>query len=252
MSRTIAFANQKGGTGKTTTVINLAGALAELGQKLLVVDADPQGSLSIGLGVDVAGIDQNLYHVMVQGVPIQDIIVSVRDNIDVAPTNIYLSVADLQLAGEIRREDRLKNALKLVKDNYDFVLIDCPPSLGLLTINALSAAEQVIIPMSCDYYAMVGVRLLLDTIARIQTQLNPDLKILGVLPTRYDRRTTHAREVLEEAHSKLGDHIHVFDPPIRETVRFKEASVAAQLITEYSNSHPGAEDYRSLAKEILG
>jgi len=251
MSHTIAFANQKGGTGKTTTVINLAGALAEIGKKILIVDNDPQASLSLGFGVDVPTLEKTLYDVMVSGYPIQKTIISLRDNIDLVPTNIYLSAAELQLAGEIRREDRLKNGLARIKDSYDYVFIDCPPSLGLLTINALSAADKVLIPMSCDYYALIGVKLLLDTIGRIQNQLNPELEILGVIPTRFDRRTIHSKEVLSDVRGKLGAHIRVFDSVIRESVRFKEAPVEGKTITEYSSDHPGAEDYRDLAKEFI-
>ena len=250
MSHIVAFANQKGGTGKTTTVINLAGALTELGQHVLAVDIDPQGNLTIGFGIDVFSLTSTIYEVMVNGQPLAEIIKPVRENIHVAPTNINLSVADLQLAGEIRREDRLRDALAPVKERYDFVLIDCPPSLGLLTINALSAADQVLIPMACDYYSMVGVRLLLNTIQRIQSRLNPRLKILGVLPTRFDSRITHAKEVLNEAREKLGQHVKVFDAVIRESVVFKEAPVGGQTITEYNSKHPGAEDYRLFAQEF--
>lgn len=252
MTQTIAVANQKGGTGKTTTTMNLGGALADLGKRMLLVDIDPQGSLGVGFGVDVPRLDQTIYDVMVHEVNLADILQPVRENIDLAAANIYLSVSDMQLAGEIRREDRLKDALTPVKARYDFVLIDCPPSLGLLTINALSASDSVLIPMSCDYYSLVGVRLLLETIDRIQTRLNPDLEILGVLPTRFDRRTLHANEVLEEAREKLGTQgIRVFDTVIRETVRLKEAPIAGQTITEYQSKHPAAEDYRSLAQEVL-
>ncbi len=253
MTHIIAVTNQKGGTGKTTTVVNLAGALTELGKHVLVVDIDPQASLSIGFGIDVYRLKQEetLYAVLVGDTPLQDILVSVRDHIDIAPTNIYLSAAELQLVGEMRREDRLKNSLAKVKSQYDLVLVDCPPSLGLMNINALSAASHVLIPMSCDYYAMMGVRLLLDTIKRTQTQLNPDLAILGVLPTRYDGRTVHAKEVLAETREKLGKHIKVFDTVIRETVKLKETPIRGEMITEYATNHPSAKDYRDLAREVL-
>jgi chromosome partitioning protein len=251
MSYTIAFANQKGGTGKTTTVINLAGALAEVGKRVLVVDTDPQGSLTIGFGIEPSDLERTVYDVLVEGYAVQNIIERLRENIDIVPTNIYLSVAELKLAGEIRREDRLKNALAKVKNNYDYVLIDCPPSLGLLTINALAAADKVLIPMSCDFYSMVGVRLLLDTIHRIQDQLNPDLKILGILATRFDTRTAHAKEVLQDTREKLGSHFKVFDAVIRESVRLKEAPIEGKTITEYSGNHASAEDYRNFAKEFI-
>lgn len=252
MSRVVAVANQKGGTGKTTTAINLGGALAEYGQKMLLVDLDPQASLSLGLGVSVSDLDRTIYDVMVDEVPLKDVLLSVRETIDLAPANIYLSAAEVQLAGEIRREDRLRNSLAPVKEAYDFVLVDCPPSLGLLTINAFSAADSVLVPMSCDYYSMAGVRLLLDTIERMRNKLNPSLEILGVLPTRFDRRTRHAHEVLEATKARLGERgIRVFDTVIRETVRFKEQAIESQTITEYMSDHPGAEDYRQVAREIL-
>lgn len=251
MAQTIAFANQKGGTAKTTTVANLAGALNEMGKKVLLVDLDPQASLTIGFGVDVSAMPQTVYDVIADDTPMAEILTPIRENVDLAPTNINLSVAELQLVSEMRREDRLKQALAPLQADYDFILIDCPPSLGLLTLNALSAADRVLIPMSCDYYALVGVRLLLDTLRRVQERLNPDLKILGVLPTRYDARTLHSREVLEEVRDKLSGQVHVFDAVIRETVRFKEAPIQGQTITEYMSEHIAAQDIRNFTQEFL-
>lgn len=251
MTHTIAFANQKGGTAKTTTVANLAGALNERGHKVLLVDLDPQASLTIGFGVDVSTMAQTVYDVIANDVPLADVVTPVRENVDLAPTNINLSVAELQLVSEIRREDRLKQALAPLKGQYDFIMVDCPPSLGLLTLNALSAADRVLIPMSCDYYALVGVRLLLDTLRRVQERLNPELIILGVLPTRYDARTLHSKEVLDEVRSKLSGQVHVFDAVIRETVRFKEAPIQGQTITEYMSTHVGAQDIRDFTEEFL-
>jgi chromosome partitioning protein len=251
MSRIVAFANQKGGTAKTTTVANLAGVLNEQGARVLLVDLDPQASLTIGFGVDVAALPQTIYDVMTGDTPLADVIVPLRDHVDLVPTNINLSVAELQLVSEMRREDRLKDALAPVGANYDYILIDCPPSLGLLTLNALAAARYALIPMSCDYYALVGVRLLLDTLRRVQDRLNPDLQILGVLPTRYDVRTLHAREVLAEVRDKLNGHVTVFDTVIRETVRFKEAPIQGQTITEYMSDHPAAADFRAFTQEFL-
>lgn len=252
MSAIIAISNQKGGTGKTTTAVNLAGGLAEKGKKLLVIDADPQASLGVGFGVETSRLEKTLYDVVLEEYPLSKILLPVRDNIHLAPANIYLSIAELQLSGLIRREDRLKNALHAIRDNYDFVLIDSPPSLGLLTINALSASEQILIPMSCDFHSMVGVKLLLETIERTRRQLNPEIGVLGVLPTRFDLRTLHAQEVLDEVRDKLGEKgIRVLNTIIRETVRFKEAPIEGKTIMEYMNDHPGAEDYRKLAKEVL-
>lgn len=251
MTHTVAIANQKGGTAKTTTVANLAGVLNERGHRVLLVDLDPQASLTIGFGVDVSAMDETVYDVIANETPLTNILTHVRENIDLAPTNINLSVAELQLVSEIRREDRLKQALAPLKSNYDYILVDCPPSLGLLTLNALSAADRVLIPMSCDYYALVGVRLLLDTLRRVQERLNPDLKILGVLPTRYDGRTLHSKEVLQEVRNKLSGQVHVFDAVIRETVRFKEAPIQGQTITEYMSTHVGAKDFRDFTEEFL-
>ncbi|MCB0094250.1 MAG: ParA family protein [Caldilineaceae bacterium] len=252
MAIKIAVSNQKGGSGKTTTTQNLAGALAEHNKTILVVDADPQASLTVGWGIDVSALEQTMYNVVVEHEPLQNILISVRDNIDLAPANIYLSVAELKLAGEYRREDRIKSALADLEKPYDYVLIDCPPSLGLLTINAFSAADSVLIPMSCDYYAMVGVKLLLDSIIRTKNQINPKLDILGVVATRYDRRTAHSKEILEELKNKLEPDVRLFKAVIRETVRFKEAPIEGKTITEYNDAHAGAEDYRDLAREVIG
>ncbi|MDX1664868.1 MAG: AAA family ATPase [Candidatus Promineifilaceae bacterium] len=251
MAHIIAFSNQKGGTAKTTTVANLAVALNEMGRRVLVVDIDPQASLTIGFGVDASRLPATLYDAIIHDTPLAEIIVPVREHVDLAPTNINLSVAELQLVGEMRREDRLRHALAAVEEEYDFVLIDCPPSLGLLTLNALAASDYVVIPMSCDYYALVGVRLLLDTLGRVQERLNPNLRILGVLPTRFDARTLHAREVVDEVRSKLNGSVRVFDTIIRETVRFKEAPIQGQTMTEYMSGHPAAQDIRDLTEEFL-
>lgn len=251
MGKTIAVANQKGGTAKTTTVVNLGAALAERGRRVLLVDMDPQGSLAIGWGIsDVYNLPRTVYHVLMGEALLRDILISVRLNLDLAPANIYLSAAEFQLFNKHRREDKLKNALQPLREGYDFIVIDCPPSLGLLTVNALSAADQVLIPMSCDFYSMVGVTLLLDTIREIQVEVNPRLKVMGILATRYDGRTLHSREVLERTKNEVGNGLRVFDSLIKESVRFKESPIVGQSILEYASNTDGARAYRALAEEV--
>jgi chromosome partitioning protein len=250
VSRVIAVANQKGGSGKTTTTRSLGAALAELGHATLMVDLDPQASLSEGCGLELFNLQKTTYHVLLGTVRVCDAIVQVGANLDLLPANIHLSAAELQLVNMNRREDKLRNALRTVKDQYAFVLLDCPPSFGLLTVNALSAASSVLIPMTCDYYTMLGVRLLLDTVHEIQEEVNPDLKIEGILPTRFDGRTLHAREILEQTREALGQAVRVFDFTVRESVRFKETPITGKSILEYAGSSDGARTYRELAKEI--
>ena len=250
MSRVIAVANQKGGSGKTTTARSLAAALAERGRTVLMIDLDPQASLSEGCGISLHELTQTTYHVLIGAAKLADILFEVEDRVFLAPTNIHLSAAELQLVNMNRREDRLRNALRPVRDSIDFVLIDCPPSFGLLTVNALSAADSVLIPMTCDYYTLLGVRLLLDTVSEIQREVNPNLTIEGILPTRFDARTLHAREMLKRAKDELGEQYRVFDVVVRESVRFKESPIAGQSILAYANTSDGAKAYRSLAEEI--
>lgn len=250
MSRVIAIANQKGGSGKTTTVRSLGAALAERGKRVLLIDLDPQASLSEGCGVDLAHLDRTTYQVLLGAAKLRDVVVEVEERLDLAPANINLSAAELQLVNMNRREDKLRNALRSLVDEYDYVLIDCPPSFGLLTVNALSAADSVLIPMTCDYYTMLGVRLLLDTVTEIQQEVNPSLRIEGILPTRYDARTLHAREILDQTKAALGGELRVFDTLVRESVRFKEAPISGQSILRYASNGDGARAYRNLAEEI--
>lgn len=250
MSRCIAIANQKGGSGKTTTARSLGSALAERGKRVLLVDLDPQASLSEGCGLELHKLAQTTYHVLIGSAKIEDIIRPVEPNVDVAPANIHLSAAELQLVNMNRREDKLRNALKLIRDEYAYILIDCPPSFGLLTVNALSAADSVLIPMTCDYYTMLGVRLLLDTVREIKEEVNPELSVEGLLPTRYDARTLHAREILDQTRSALGGDIRVFDTIVRESVRFKESPITGRSILSYAGNSDGARAYRALAEEI--
>jgi chromosome partitioning protein len=252
MGHIVTVANLKGGVGKTTTTVNLAGVLAEVGHKVLVVDADPQGNASIGLGINIFNLAKTIRDVLIDDLPIAEIIVSVRPNIDVAPTNMELAFAETRLYERYRREDRLKNALEPVKDKYDFILIDSSPNMGIFVINALAACDGgVLIPMSCDFYSMVGVRLLLRFLGKIQHDINPKMRVLGILPTRYDSRTSHAKDVLAETQKTIGDKYKVFKTIIRETVRIKEQPIQGKTITEYDSGHAGAEDYRNFAKEFL-
>src|SRR5438477_4589867 len=240
MARCIAVANQKGGSGKTTTARSLAAALAERGRRVLMVDLDPQASLSEGCGLQLHRLTQTTYQVLIGSAKLADVIAPVEERVDIAPANIHLSAAELQLVNMNRREDKLRNALKPIRDDDDYVLIDCPPSFGLLTVNALSAADSVLIPMTCDYYTMLGVRLLLETVKEIKAEVNPDLRIEGLLPTRYDARTLHAREILDQTRSALGADVKVFGTIVRESVRFKESPITGRSILQYAGSSDGA------------
>jgi len=250
VGRTIAVANQKGGSGKTTTTRCLGSALAERGRRVLMIDLDPQASLSEGCGLALHRLERTTYHVLLGQARLAEVIVPVEERLDLAPTNIHLAAAELQLVNMNRREDKLRNALRPVKDAYDYILIDCPPSFGLLTVNALSAADSVLVPMSCDYYTMLGVRLLLETVREIQEEVNPALVVEGILATRYDARTLHAREVLEQTRQALGDRFRIFQTVIRESVRFKECPIKGQSILTYASQSEGARAYRALAEEI--
>jgi chromosome partitioning protein len=250
MARTISIANQKGGVGKTTTVVNLGVALAQMNKKTLVLDLDPQGALSVGLGVDGFGLEETIYTAMMEPeLSINRIIYPIQAYLDLIPSNIDLASAEMELIAEIRREYILRRVLEPLQPWYDFILVDCPPSLGLLTVNALCASQEVLVPMQCEYFAMRGIRLLLDTIERINARLNPDLALGGILATMYSTGTVHAREVLDEIRAVFGD--KVFDVVIYKSIRFAEASVASQAIVEYAGKHKGAKAYRQLAKEIV-
>ena len=247
----IAMCNQKGGVGKTTTTINLGAALAELGRRVLLVDFDPQGSLSVGLGVNPHTLEHSIYNLLLsRDTPIDDVIDRTGvNNLDILPSNIDLSAAEVQLVSEVAREQTLLRVLETVKPRYDVILIDCAPSLGLLTINALTAADKVIMPLETEFFALRGVALLTDTIAKVTDRLNPRLEILGILGTMYDPRTLHNREVLERVVQAFGD--RVFHTVIRRTVKFPETTVAGEPITTYATTSPGATAYRSLAREVL-
>ena len=247
----IAMTNQKGGVGKTTTTINLGAALAELGRTVLLVDFDPQGSLSVGLGINPHTLEKSIYNLLLsRQFSVDDVIESTDvPGLDMLPSNIDLSAAEVQLVSEVAREQTLKRVLDKVRDRYDFILIDCAPSLGLLTVNALTASDKVIIPLECEFFALRGVALLTDTIHKVQDRLNPDLEILGLVATMFDSRTLHSREVLERVVEAFSD--KVFHTVIKRTIKFPETTVAGEPITTYASGSPGAASYRQLAKEVL-
>jgi chromosome partitioning protein len=249
-ARVIAMCNQKGGVGKTTTTINLGASLAEFGRKVLLVDFDPQGSLSVGLGLNPHQIELTVYNLLMQkDVDITDAIVPTGvEGMDLLPSNIDLSAAEVQLVHEVGREQTLMRVLTPVIPDYDVILIDCQPSLGLLTVNALTASDGVIVPLECEYFALRGVALLKTTIDKVRERLNPKLSVDGVLGTMFDGRTLHGREVMERLVEAWGD--TVFHTVIRRTVKFSDSTVAGEPITSYASSSPAAEAYRQLAKEV--
>jgi chromosome partitioning protein len=250
-ARIIAMANQKGGVGKTTTSISLAASLAEIGQRVLLVDFDPQGGCALGLGIEPGQLEVSVYNALLdRNLNVEDVIVDTKvENLDLLPSNIDLAAAELMLVQEVAREQTLMRILAPVRVKYDFILIDCPPSLGLLTINALTAADGVIVPLETEYYALRGMALLMDSIGRIQERLNPRLQIDGILPTMFDPRTLHGKEVLARVEDAFGPQL--FKTVIRKTVRFAEAPVAGEPILTYAPTSPGAEAYRALAQEVM-
>ena len=250
-ARIAAVCNQKGGVGKTTTTINLGAALAEQGRRVLLVDFDPQGALSVGLGVQPHELDATVYNLLMQrGLTAYDVIIKTRVNgMDLLPSNIDLSGAEVQLVHEVGREFVLGRVLQPVIADYDIILIDCQPSLGLLTVNALACADGVIVPLECEYFALRGVALLMETIDKVSSRLSPKLGIDGVLATMYDSRTLHTREVLAGVVEGFGE--RVFHTVISRTVRFPDATVAGEPITRFDTACNGASSYRELAKEVL-
>jgi chromosome partitioning protein len=250
-ARIVALCNQKGGVGKTTSVINLGAALAEVGRRVLLVDFDPQGALSVGLGVQPHQLDRTIYNLLMErGISVDDILLKTSvAGMDLLPSNIDLSAAEVQLVGEVAREQTLARVLAAVIEDYDYVLIDCQPSLGLLTVNALTASDGVIIPLECEFFSLRGVALLIDTVEKVRERLNPRLKLDGILATMYDGRTLHGREVFARVVEAFGD--DVFDTVISRTVRFPETTVAGEPITSWAPTSPGAMAYRNLAREVL-
>jgi len=251
-ARVISMVNQKGGVGKTTTTINLGASLAEYGYKVLLVDFDPQGSLSVGLGLNPHQMEKTVYNLLMQrDVAVDEVVVpSGVPGMDLLPSNIDLSAAEVQLVHEVAREQTLQRVLAPALAKYDIILVDCQPSLGLLTVNALTASDSVIVPLECEYFALRGVALLKTTIDKVRERLNPKLEIDGVLGTMFDGRTLHGREVMERLVEAWGD--TVFHTVIRRTVKFSDSTVAGEPITSYASDSTGADSYRQLAREVLG
>jgi chromosome partitioning protein len=247
-AKVIAFANQKGGVAKTTTTLNLAAAFAEEGHRVLCIDMDPQGNLTMSQGIDPDTLEVSMFDVLVHDLSIREVIR--RREVDVACSSIDLAGAEIAMSTKIGRERSLDKALRPISDDYDFICIDTPPSLGLLTINALTAADKVIVPVQCEYLSMRGLIQLQNTLAMIQENLNPDVTIAGILPTMVDTRTLHAKEAIEILEENFGD--RVFGARIKKTVRFAEAPVKGMSVLRYDPSGPAADSYRQLAKEVLG
>ena len=249
-TKVMAIINQKGGVGKSTTAINLSAALGELGKQVLLVDLDPQGNSSSGLGIEKSQVHNCVYDVLLNDVPIEDVIIpDVSEGLDLVSATINLAGAEVELVSEMARENRLKDAVGSLRGKYDYVFIDCPPSLGLLTVNALVAADKLLIPIQCEFYALEGVTKLLDSMKRVKTRLNPTLDIFGVLLTMYDGRTTLSRQVAEEVRGYFGK--TVFAALIPRTVKLSEAPSFGQPITQYDPSGKGAQSYMDLAKEVV-
>jgi chromosome partitioning protein len=246
-AKVIAFANQKGGVAKTTTTLNLAAAFAERGHRVLCVDMDPQGNLTMSQGIDPDTLEQSMFDVLVHDLSIREVIR--RREIDVACASIDLAGAEIAMSTKIGRERSLTKALRAVEEDYDWVFVDTPPSLGLLTVNALTAAHQVIVPVQCEYLSMRGLLQLQNTLAMIRENLNPEVQIAGILPTMVDTRTLHAKEALEILEENFGD--RVFGARIRKTVRFAEAPVKGMSVLKYDPKGTAADAYRQLAKEVL-
>ncbi|MGO0154896.1 ParA family protein [Leuconostoc mesenteroides] len=248
MAQIIVLANQKGGVGKTTTSINLGAALAQAGQRVLLVDIDAQGNATSGSGVDKSSLEHDSYDVIVEQMPLHEVIIA-TDNYDLVPATIQLSGAEIELAKQSKREYRLKAALEAVRDDYDFILIDNPPALGLMTVNAFTAADAILIPVQTEFYALEGLGQLLNTIELVRQQFNPDLDVAGILLTMYDGRTNLAKQVAQEVRSYFDD--KVYDTIIPRSVRLSEAPSYGQAIIDFDPRSVGAQMYNNLAQEVL-
>ena len=246
----LAICNQKGGVGKTTTSINLAASLAHLKNKVLLIDTDPQANATSGVGIDKASISQSIYNILVDEVDINDVIVKTAyENLDIVPSSIALAGAEVELVSAISREQRMKNAISEIKEDYDYVVIDCPPSLGLITLNSLTAADGVIIPVQTEYYALEGLSQLMNTFNIVRKHLNSKLDIFGVLLTMTDSRTNISNQVAEQVREHFKD--KAFDTVISRTVRLSEAPSFGEPIIEYAKNSNGAKQYLLLAKEVI-
>ncbi len=249
-TKIIAVINQKGGVGKSTTSINLAAALGELGKQVLLVDLDPQGNSTSGVGIEKSSVNNCIYNVLLADVPIEEVIIpDVCPGLDLVPATINLAGAEVELVSEMARENRLKDAVGSLRGKYDYILIDCPPSLGLLTVNALVAADKLLIPIQCEFYALEGVTKLLESMKRVKSRLNPSLDIFGVLLTMHDNRTTLSKQVVEEVRGYFGK--TVFNTLIPRSVKLSEAPSFGQPITQYDPLGKGAICYKELAKEVI-
>lgn len=248
MPRVIAFANQKGGVAKTTTTLSIAAALAERGRRVLAVDMDPQGALTYSLGVDPDQLEETVNDVLIRRLPVQKVVIA--REFDLVPANIDLAGAEAVLLAKTGREYALQRSLREVLPAYDYVLIDCPPSLGILTINALTAAHGILIPLQCEALSHRGVGQLIETVRDIRHFTNPELELIGVIPTMYDGRSRHAREVLADVGSRYD--LPVLSPAVRKSIRFAEATQAGRSILAYAPSHPGSDAYRALAGVLEG
>ena len=246
MTRVIALANQKGGVAKTASALSLAVALSERGRRVLAIDIDPQGALTYSMGVDPDSLSETVNDVLVRRLPIEKVVIS--REVDLVPANIDLAGAEAVLLAKTGREYALQRALREIADRYDYVLIDCPPSLGILTINGLTAAREVVIPLQCDALSHRGVGQLIETLGDIRHFTNPELEIAGLLPTMYDGRSRHARAILDDVGTRYG--IEVLSPPVRKSIRFAEAAQAGRSILSYAPSHPGAEAYREHGRRL--
>ena len=249
MGKISAVANQKGGVGKTTTSVNLSAAFAEMGKKVLLIDCDPQGNATSGLGIEKDGLELSIYDALINDTPMEEIILQTQFGLDMVPSVMDLAGAEVELVNLDDKQYRLKKAVELIKDKYDYILIDCPPSLGHVTLNALTAADSVLLPLQCEFYALEGLSQLLSTVQLVQEQLNGDLRIEGLVLTMYDSRTNLAEQVVEEVKTHFPDMVYATKIP--RNVRLSEAPSFGKPIFAYASSSKGAQAYMSLAEEVI-